>query len=59
MTDPKRPPREPQPGAIVSTPTGREARVLRVDERLREGTIQWANGDRAAFRFVHLKRSET
>lgn len=50
---------ELKPNTIVTTPTGREARVTLVNARLREADVRWETGDRAAFRFVHLKRSET
>lgn len=40
-------------GAIVSTPTGREARVIGIDEKRGEALIEWLP-ERAAFRLSRL-----
>lgn len=45
-----------KPGADVVTPSGAIAEVLVVYPDLGEALVQWTSGDRARFRFSHLRR---
>lgn len=50
---PQRP--APDTGATVRTPTGAFAEVIATFPEEGEALVEWANGERARFRFAHLR----